>query len=204
MTKGIFNLEQGEMPFEGRMEYGRIYGLGRMQMLPEKLLEEGKRYKKETEGSEQYYKILLRGEEEVQNIARGFALTTDINFIVDIPPSEYRGLIYEPELPTKPLTPPQKRLDIKLKSTHLEDQKNRLVKELGLNQAEAQIISDMVRRLAEVKIKEAGKKWSESVKKAFANLMTAILIEETKAIKPQRSKRARIGTNYGDISVCPV
>ena len=75
----------------------------------------------------------------------------------------------------------EKGLDIKLNSTHLEDQKNRLVKELGLNQAEAQIISDMVRRLAEVKIKEAGKKWSKGVIEAFTNLMTSILIEEFKA-----------------------
>jgi len=208
MTKGISNIEQGEMPFEGRMEYGQIYGLGRIQMFTEKILEEErKKYRKETErlGTEQYYKniAIVPPKEDIQSIMGGFEWMKEID-IVDIQPSEYRGLIYGPELPTKPLTPPQKRLDIKLKSTHLEDQKDRLVKELALDQAEAQIISDMVRRLAEVKIKEAGKKWSESVKKAFANLMTAILIEETKAIKPQRSKRAMIGTNYGDISVCPV
>ncbi len=97
--------------------------------------------------------------------------------------------LYEPKvsIKPKPLTPPERELDIKLKSTHLEDQKDRLVKELALDQVEAQIISDMVGRLAEVKIKDAGKQWSESVKRAFANLMTAILIEETKALrsKPQ-------------------
>ena len=89
-----------------------------------------------------YYKniAIVPPKGDIQSIMGGFEWMKEID-IVDIQPSEYRGLIYEPELPTKPLTPPQKRLDIKLKSTHLEDQKNRLVKELGLNQAEAQIIS---------------------------------------------------------------
>lgn len=222
MTKAIFNIEQEEIPFGGKMEKPwelHMYNLWGIQMLQEGTLEEErKRYRKETErlGAEQYYKNIavaplkiskallreIREEEDIQSVMGGFEWMKEID-ILAVPPNAYKEL-YGPKVSIKPLTSPERRLDIKLKSTHLEDQKNRLVKELGLNQAEAQIISDMVRRLAEVKIKEAGKKWSESVKKAFANLMTAILIEETKAIKPQRSKRARIGTNYGDISVCPV
>ena len=222
MTKAIFNIEQEEIPFGGKMEKPRelyMYNLWGIQMLQEGTLEEErKRYRKETErlGAEQYYKNIavaplkiskallreIREEEDIQSVMGGFEWMKEID-ILAVPPNAYKEL-YGPKVSIKPLTSPERRLDIKLKSTHLEDQKNRLVKELGLNQAEAQIISDMVRRLAEVKIKEAGKKWSESVKKAFANLMTAILIEETKAIKPQRSKRARIGTNCGDISVCPV
>ena len=203
MTKEILNLEQEEILFEREMEYEPMYTLRRIQMTSEDSLEENqKRYKKEAR-AEQYYKALLRVEEDIQSMEVGLERM------------KYRGpvTLYGLKvsnkfytLPKKRLfyTPPERRLNIKLKSVHLEDQKDRLVRELGLNQAEAEIISDMVRRLAEVKIKEASKQWSESVKKAFANLMTAILIEETKAIKPQRSKRAMIGTNYKDISVCPI
>lgn len=225
MTKAIFNIEQEEITFGGKMEKPwEMYNFLGVQMLQEGTLEEErKRYRKETErlGAEQYYKNIavaplkiskallreIREEEDIQSVMGGFEWMKEID-ILAVPPNAYRKLVnpYGLKASIKPLTPHERRLDIKLKSTHLEDQKNRLVKELGLDQAEAQIISDMVRRLAEVKIKEAGKQWSESVKRAFTNLMTAILIEETKAIrsKPQQIKRAMIGTNYKDRALCQV
>ena len=79
-------------------------------------------------------------------------------------------------------------------SSLFEDQSVRLVKELGLSEAEAKIISKAIRDLTEVKIKEQNKKWPKSVCEAFANLITAILIEEVKAItlvpsSPKMKKR---------------
>ena len=89
----------------------------------------------------------------------------------------------------------REKIDFEINLSSLfEDQSVRLVKELGLSEAEAKIISKAIRDLTEVKIKEQNKKWSKSVCEAFANLITAILIEEVKAItlvssSPKMKKR---------------
>lgn len=75
-------------------------------------------------------------------------------------------------------------LKIGIDHSSLENQTNRFVTELGLSKTEAENISKDVRDLAEVKINEQGKNWSKTVREAFANLMTAILIEEAKTISP--------------------
>jgi len=75
-------------------------------------------------------------------------------------------------------------LKIGIDHSSLENQTNRFVMELGLSKTEAENISKDVRDLAEVKINEQGKNWSKNVREAFANLMTAILIEEVKATSP--------------------
>jgi len=89
----------------------------------------------------------------------------------------------------------REKIDFEINLSSLfEDQSVRLVKELGLSEAEAKIISKAIRDLTEVKIKEQNKKWPKSVCEAFANLITAILIEEVKAItlvpsSPKMKKR---------------
>lgn len=77
-------------------------------------------------------------------------------------------------------------LKIGIDHSSFENQTNRFVTELGLSKIEAEIISKNVRNLAEAKINEQGKNWSETVREAFANSMTAILIEELKTISPIR------------------
>lgn len=74
------------------------------------------------------------------------------------------------------------KLPIKLESSCLENQMDRLVEEIGLEPSEAQIIGKAIRDLAEQKIEKMGIDWPEAVREAFANLVTAILIEEAKAI----------------------
>jgi len=81
----------------------------------------------------------------------------------------------------------------------LGDQTSRLVKELRLEPDEAQIVLETVQTLAERKIKKSGKQWSEEVKKAFSNLITAILIRETKAIE-QASRSPMSVRTFQDIA----
>ena len=73
-------------------------------------------------------------------------------------------------------------IEIEIDRSYFENQRGRLVKELGLSELEAETISKAIKDLTEAKIKEQGKKWSKSVREAFINLITAILIEEIKAI----------------------
>lgn len=79
---------------------------------------------------------------------------------------------------------PGGELKIGIDQSSFGNQTNRFVTELGLSKIGAEIISKDVRDLAEAKIKEQGKNWSKTVREAFANLMTAILIEELKTISP--------------------
>lgn len=83
---------------------------------------------------------------------------------------------------------PRGELKIGIDHSSFENQTNRLVTELGLSKIGAEIISKDVRDLAEAKINEQGKNWSKTVREAFANLMTAILIEEVKTISPTLGK----------------
>lgn len=87
---------------------------------------------------------------------------------------------------------------VELRCSHLENQEKCLVEEIGLNQNEARIISKAIRELAVCKINEAKKEWSTDAKDAFVNLMTAILIQEVKAVPAQELRRkTKVDLGYG-------
>lgn len=92
---------------------------------------------------------------------------------------------------------PGGELKIGIDHSSFENQTNRFVTELGLSKIEAEIISKDVRDLAEAKINEQGKNWSKTVREAFANLMTAILIEEVKTISPTLGKPKSLSIAQG-------
>lgn len=79
----------------------------------------------------------------------------------------------------------RQKLPIRLDHSCLEDQTGRLVNEIGLTPSVVQTIKKNVRELAELKIEEADKNWSEDTKKAFVNLTIAILIEEAKVLRKE-------------------
>lgn len=88
-------------------------------------------------------------------------------------------------------------LKIGIDLSSFENQTNRFVTELGLSKIEAEIVSKDVRDLAEAKINEQGKNWSKTVREAFANLMTAILIKEVKTISPTLGKPKSLSRAQG-------
>ena len=92
---------------------------------------------------------------------------------------------------------PGGELKIGIDQSSFGNQTNRFVTELGLSKIGAEIISKDVRDLAEAKIKEQGKNWSKTVREAFANLMTAILIEEVKTISPTLGKPKSLSIAQG-------
>lgn len=92
---------------------------------------------------------------------------------------------------------PGGELKIGIDQSSFGNQTNRFVTELGLSKIGAEIISKDVRDLAEAKINEQGKNWSKTVREAFANLMTAILIEEVKTISPTLGKPKSLSIAQG-------
>ncbi|MHC1624107.1 MAG: hypothetical protein ACXQTR_05910 [Candidatus Methanospirareceae archaeon] len=208
MTEAIFHRGQEGFSFDVYGEYKQACTLGSMPLEETSENEDKKKFYKKIKLG-QIYESSLRGKEEHQNILRKFAFAWDAKNIIDMPLSRlgsFSNLFYSSEVSPKLPTSSGGVLNIKLKNAYLKDQKNHLVKELGLDQAEAQIISDMIRQLVELKIKDAGKKWSEDVKRAFANLMTAILIEETKAIRSisRQTNRTMSSTYYKPTSLCQI
>jgi hypothetical protein len=99
-----------------------------------------------------------------------------------------RGIGEAPDLIGREGMFPGGELKIEIDHSSFENQTNRFVTELGHSKIEAENISKAVRDLTEAKINEQGKNWSKTVREAFANLMTAILIEEVKTISPTLGK----------------
>ena len=108
-----------------------------------------------------------------------------------------RGIGKAPDLIGREGMFPGGELKIGIDQSSFGNQTNRFVTELGLSKIGAEIISKDVRALAEAKINEQGKNWSKTVREAFANLMTAILIEELKTISPTLGKPKSLSIAQG-------